>query len=283
MPKSIILGNGQILVGLDERAYVRDFYYPYVGLENHIAAHHMHRIGVWADGKLRWLEDSSWDVHIDCGKETANSDITALNESLGIKLHFSDIVYNEKDIFIREITVHNLRKEKRTIKLFCNQQFQLLESHRGDTAYYDPRYKAIIHYKGRRVFLINMYKGDQGFDDYSVGLFEIEGKEGTHLDAEDGELSKNPIEHGTVDSVIGITFDVEGESREVLHYWITVGKTIPEAQSLNAYILTKKPGHPIKTTKDYWHAWVNKRNFSFYGLDESIIALFKKSYYSCSC
>src|SRR5205085_12018676 len=31
------------------------------------------------------------------------------------------------------------------------------------------------------------------------------------------------------------------------------------------------------TTKDFWYAWVNRQNFTFYGLDAEIVSLFKKS------
>ena len=63
----------------------------------------------------------------------------------------------------------------------------------------------MVHYKGRRVFLISAKSNDAFFDDYSVGLLGIEGKEGTWRDAEDGVLSKSAIEHGSVDSVIALS------------------------------------------------------------------------------
>jgi GH15 family glucan-1,4-alpha-glucosidase len=33
----------------------------------------------------------------------------------------------------------------------------------------------------------------------------------------------------------------------------------------------------MKTASDYWHVWVNRQNFSFWGLSEEIITLFKQS------
>lgn len=277
MPKAVILGNGRILVGLDKRAQVRDFYFPYVGLENHVSGHHVHRVGVWADGELRWFDDPSWNISVDCDVKTGTCLTSARNEFLGVQLNLSDVVYNEKDIFIREITVINLFDKKRELKVFFGQQFRISESRRGDTGYYDPRCRAIIHYKGKRAFLVNVRRGDSIFDEYSVGLFEIEGKEGTHADALDGKLSKNPIEHGSVDSVLGITLTLEAKQEDTVHYWIAVGKSIKEVQTLNTYVIVSSPEYLMKTTKDFWNAWVNRQNFSFYGLDDSIINLFKKS------
>jgi len=246
MPKAVTLGNGRILVGLDKRAQVRDFYFPYVGLENHVSGHHVHRVGVWADGHLRWFDDPSWDITVDCDVDTGACLISARNEFLGVQLNLSDVVYNEKDIFIREITVINLFDKKRELKVFFGQQFRISESRRGDTGYYDPRCRAIIHYKGNRAFLINLRRGDFIFDEYSVGLFEIEGKEGTHLDALDGELSKNPIEHGSVDSVLGITLTLGAKGKDTIHYWITAGKSIKEVQMLNTYVNITSPQYLMR-------------------------------------
>lgn len=277
MPKSITLGNGQILVGLDDHGYVRDFYFPYVGLENHLGVRHRHQIGVFVDGALHWLHDSNWHVRIECADETLGSNITAENRSIGISLLFRDVVYNEKDIFVRQVTAKNLFDDLREVKLYFNQQFQISESARGDTAYYDPRCQAVIHYKSRRVFLVNLRVGEQGFDDYSTGLFAIEGKVGTYIDAEDGVLSKNPIEHGMVDSMIGVTLPLSPKGSTTVHYWLAVGKDLEETEELNSYVLKHGPEHLLQTTEDFWHAWVNRQNFSFFQLTPEIVALFKKS------
>lgn len=277
MGRLLTLGNGKILVGLDNKAQVRDFYFPYVGLENHVRGHHMHRVGVWVDGVLNWTTDSAWETTTDCKAKVHSCNIILTNTNLGVRLEFNDTVYNEKNIFIRQISVTNLRKEKRKIKIFFGQQFRISETRRGDTAYFDPRSQSIIHYKGRRVFLINAQCNERTFDDYSVGLFEIEGKEGTHVDARDGELTKNPIEHGSADSVIGITLDLKGDEKNIVYYWIAAAESIQEAHDLNTYLLEKTPKHIIKTTKDFWAAWISRREFDFQDLDKKTIRLFNHS------
>ncbi|OGG47657.1 hypothetical protein A3D66_01105 [Candidatus Kaiserbacteria bacterium RIFCSPHIGHO2_02_FULL_50_9] len=276
MPRAVTLGNGHILVGLDARAQVRDFYFPYVGLENHLGVGQVHRVGVFADGQLRWFSDPSWDIRIEYDKETAAGKVVATNTTLGIACTSTDVVYNEKNILVREFTLENLREGTRDIKVFFSHQFELSQAHGGDTVYFDPRCEAIIHYKGRRVFLINARHNKTNFDDYSVGLFEVEGREGTHTDAADGVLAKNPIEHGTVDSVIGVSLSLAHEPK-IVEYWVAVGESIAEVHALNAYVLEKTPAHLTRTTRDFWRAWVNRQNFSFYGLSEGVIAQFKRS------
>lgn len=277
MPKSLVLGNGNILLGLDKYAQVNDFYFPYVGLEDQVGAHHLHKIGVWVDNKFSWIDDGSWEIKIDYAFETQISSIEAFNHNRGIKLEFRDAVYNETDIFLREVTVYNLNGQKRAIKIFFHQCFEISESLRGDTAYFDPIRNVIVHYKGRRVFLVNLASDLENFDDYSIGNFNIEGKEGTFKDAEDGYLDKNPVEHGLVDSVIGFSQEIAPNDSKTIYYWIAAARLIKEANQLNDYVLAKTPQHLIKTTEDFWKAWVNRLDFCFCDLDKKIIGLFKKS------
>jgi GH15 family glucan-1,4-alpha-glucosidase len=279
MPRSLVLGNGNILVCLDKYGQVRDLYFPHVGLENHVTGHsnYVHRIGVWVDHQLRWTGDGSWDIHIDCARETLASHIEARNEALGVTLTFHDAVYNEKNIFLRRIIVRNLRDQKRQAKLFFHQQFEIMESHRGDTGYYDPQYNTVVHLKGRRVFLINAKVGDRAFDDYSIGIFGREGREGTYKDAEGGVLSKNRVEHGKVDSVIGLTLELTASGAETVYYWISMGKSMRETSELNKYVQEKSPQYLMKTTEDFWTAWVNRQNIAFADLDTAVVELFKKS------
>jgi len=277
MPKSLVLGNGNLLVCFDKYAQVSDLYFPYVGLENHTGGHYVHRLGVWVDGELNWLGHPNWKMSIDSVKNALAGRTKAINKMLQIELDFFDAVYNEKDIFLRKITVSNKGSVRKEIKLFFNHEFEIYESHRGDTAYYDPMNDAVVHYNGRRVFFVSGRADEKPFDDYSTGIFKIEGKEGTYKDAEDGMLSKNPIEHGPSDSVIGFYLTIEPNEEKTLYYWIAVAESIKDAIALNNYILLKSPEHLLQTTVDYWSAWVNRYNFSFYGLDEKATELFKKS------
>ncbi len=279
MAKHITLGNGELLIGFDRFGRVQDLHFPYVGRENHVALHHIHHIGVWSEGMFYWFDHPSWDISIKCSEDDFAGEITAVNNALRVKLLFTDVVYNEKNILLREVEVYNLDEStnEREIKVFFGHQFQISESQRGDTAYFDPRCSAVIHYKGRRAFLANIRMGKTPLREYSIGLFDIEGKEGTFRDAEDGVLEKNPIEHSSVDSILGISLSIRGRSKKRFHYWLIAGKSIEEVQELNEYVLKQGPLHLIKTSTDYWNAWVNRQDFTFWGLDKRVVTLFKQS------
>jgi GH15 family glucan-1,4-alpha-glucosidase len=276
MPE-IVLGNGKTLVGIDKNAQLRDLYFPFVGLENHVGGNLHHKVGVWVDGKISWLPDSNWRIEFTSGHETMSGEIKAVNDAIGIELNFEDVLYNEKNIFLRQVKVKNLWDYKRQVKIYFSHEFEIYESRRGDTAYFDPIKNVIVHYKGRRVFLINTKCNGRSFDDYNIGLFGIEGKEGSFFDAEDGALSKNAIEHGKVDSIVGVYEDIDQNTEIVIDYWISVAKTLKEVEELNDYVLDRGLSYLQKTTKDFWHAWLNNRNFNFYHLDETVVELFKKS------
>lgn len=278
MSKQIVLGNGKTLIGIDKNAELRDLYFPFVGLENHVGGRFRHRIGVFVDGEVSWLSDGEWKITSKSGDETMAGESKAVCEKLGIEINIEDVLYNEKNIFIRNVRVKNLWDHAREIKVYFSHEFEIYESHRGDTGYFDPNMHVVIHYKGRRVFLINAMTSDEkAFDDYTIGIFGIEGKEGSYRDADDGKLSQNPIEHGKVDSVIGLTLTVDANDERNINYWIAIAKTVQDASDLNDYVIDRTPPYLMKTTKDFWHAWVNNRNFNFYHLENDIVELFKKS------
>ena len=113
-----------MLVGIDQQAQVADFYWEYVGLEDHLSGNALNRVGVWVDDQFSWLSDSTWNVALDYRNETLSGYIVAVNEKLGIELVFQDVVYNEKPIFLRYITVKNKSDRARLIKIYFNHQFR---------------------------------------------------------------------------------------------------------------------------------------------------------------
>ena len=236
--RSLVLGNGSFLVTLDGAGEVRDLYFPHVGLENHAGGELRHRLGIYIDGRISWLaSDPGWRIRVECAEDSLESRVSAEHDALGISLSFKDIVYNESDIFLREVLVKELGGRARSAKLFFGQEFEISRAPGGDTAYYDPATGSIIHYKGPRAFLINGRHGETPFDDYAIGLFGVEGKDGAWRDAEDGVLSKNAIEHGSVDSIIGFSLSLAAHGEETVRYWLAAGDSVDHAPRLTAHVL----------------------------------------------
>ena len=280
MARAVTVGNGNVLVGLDGRGQVRDLYYPFVGEANHVSGasgKFVHRIGVSVDGQTTWLDDHAWNVTIGGEEHTCVGSLFAEHVGLGITLASRDTVHNEHDVFLRQFVVTNTGKANREIKLFFAQQFRIYESRRGDTGYYDPRVGAIIHYKGETTLLVNAMTGGKQFTEFNIGLFGIEGKEGTWLDAEDGRLENNPIEHGSVDSILALPMKLEPGASQSAYYWIVCAKSVPAAHALDELVLEETPGALITSTDAFWTAWLEKEARDLSILPAPLQTLFRRS------
>lgn len=283
MARALTLGNGSILVTLDEFGFVRDFYFPYAGLENHVAGER-HRIGIMVGDRFSWLDDGTWQITIGYKPETMVGYLRCKNEALQVTIVMEDIVYNETDVFVRQVDVYNHASEAKDIKLFFHQVFYIQESKKRNTAFYDPTHNAVVHYKGRRVFIVNGCTEKGGtIDDYSVGAYKFEGKEGVFRDAEDGELTKNAVEHGSVDSVVRFCTSCESNSKTRLYYWICAGKSLDEAYALNKLVMEKPPEAMLHSTESYWHAWLTTKKFPTHLLTDAQKKLFETSLFILRC
>jgi len=261
MGRPVILSNGHILVGLDDRATVHDFYYPYVGLDNLSSARELnHKVGVWVDGQFCWTDDESWQIDIDFEENALVSNISANNENLGVSLHFKDFVDTRYPAFCRSIEIENHHSQARQIRLFMHQAFQISRAGRSDTAMYVPSGNYLLDYKGWASLLIYAKNEDTGaaFDQFAVGNYGIEGKEGTFRDAEDGELSGSLVEHGGVDSVMRVCLDIEGESKGKASYWVIVSDSQFDAEAIHNVLLEKGLEHRLQSTRQAFSDWLDK-------------------------
>lgn len=258
MARPIVLSNGELHVGLNKWGLVHDFYFPYVGLENHSAGQSLrHKVGVWINGTLSWLDDGSWDISFRYPHSALIGHTLAKNETLGVVLEFDDFVDTNISAFMRNIHVVNLADHEREIRLFMHQAFAIGDSRSNtDTAQYLPNSNALLHYRGRRAFVISGSHNDHPFDQHTVGLFGIEGKEGTFRDAEDGDLSFGNVEHGRVDSTIRFAVHVGAHSSERVHYWIAAGTSIRQALYVHRQIEKDGLIKRLHTTADWWHRWL---------------------------
>lgn len=277
MPRDIPVGNGSLLVTFDADYTIRDLYYPHVGKENH-AMGNPSRFGVWTREGYSWVNARDWKLALGYVKETLVTSVRAFHEKFGLQLICNDVVDFGKNIYMRKVTVRNLRDERREVRLFFHQDLSVMESEVGDTVFYDAKLNCLIHYKGPRYFLINCSAGDVwGVREYAIGIKRHQGAEGTWRDAEDGILGGNPIAQGSVDSTIGISMEIPPHKESVAYYWIAVGNNYREVNDLNDILLSEKPQKIIDRTASYWHHWVNKEEFNFGNLPQDIVDLFKRS------
>ncbi|MBC7546220.1 glycoside hydrolase family 15 protein, partial [Candidatus Saccharibacteria bacterium] len=260
MGRPVVLSNGQLFVGLDESGLVHDFYYPYVGLENLTNARSsQHKIGVWVDGQFSWTNDGSWHTSVNFEDDALISNISLHSPGLSISLHLQDYIDQEHDSLVRHITITNDSHEERDVRLFMHQVFEISRNGRADTALYVPDDHYVLDYKGRYSLLIAGKFADGGdFDQYAVGNFRIEGKAGTYLDAEDGELSDNPVEHGGVDSVIRFQRRIAAGESTVIDYWIVAASSQNDAQTVHNMYKGEDMQQRLDSVRTSWRNWLEE-------------------------
>lgn len=258
MGRPVVLSNGQLFVGLDENGLVHDFYYPYVGLENLTNARSsQHKIGVWVDGQFKWTDDGTWTALIDFEDDALISKNTLRNDELQIALQTQDYIDSEQNALVRHITIVNEADQERDVRLFMHQVFQISRWGRGDTAMYVPDDHYLLDYKGRYCLLIaGKFSDGTDFDQYAVGNYAIEGKAGTFMDAEDGELSDNAVEHGGVDSVIRFQKHIPAHDRVTLDYWIIAASSQQDCQNIHQTFKKQNMDDRLSATRTYWQDWV---------------------------
>jgi len=276
MPRDIPVGNGTLLITFDQDYCLRDIYYPFVGKENHTGGHKF-RLGIWVDDKFDWV-NGNWGLRLDYAYEMLMTQVAASNDHLGVSLHCHDLVDYRENIYIKKIILKNLVNREREFRLFFHHDFHILESPTGDTAYYDPDEKAIIHYKENRYFLMSGIRNQQqGIDQYATGIKEFHGLEGTWKDAEDGRLEGSPIAQGSVDSTLSFSINVKPGAEETVYYWMAAGKDYTEVSRLNKMIMGHGAEYFIRRTGNYWSAWLNKEKTYFSNLPAKLLEQYKKS------
>ena len=160
----------------------------------------------------------------------------------------ADTVDFHRPIYLRRIVVRNLRDGPRHVRLFFHHDFYLFRDGVGDTTYFDPLTRGIVHHKRDVLFMANAWAGEQpGFDAVSTGTKHLHGLEGTWRDAEDGNLSGNAIAQGLVDSTGGVEVRVPAGGEAVAHYWLAVGDEFFSVKDDNDMVVQRGPRHPDRT------------------------------------
>src|SRR5215211_9433431 len=173
MPRDIPVGNGCLLVTFDHQYQVRDVFFPHVGQENH-AGNAPFRFGVYADvpgqqrSGLYWTNAPGWQIRQRYLRDTLTTSVSLDHRDLRLGLYCNDVVDFHRPILVRKIKVKNLAPHDRVVKLMHHQDFNMLGTKVGDTAYYDPELKSLVHYRAKRYLMVTFYGGgEQRIDEYA--------------------------------------------------------------------------------------------------------------------
>ena len=278
MPRDIPVGNGTLLLTFDLDYRIRDIYFPHVGMENHTAGHAF-RFGIWADGAMSWVGAADWKLDRGYVEDALTTCVRGRSARLGLAFESRDAVDFHLDAFVRELRIENLEERAREVRIFFHHDFHILGTDIGDTAYFDPGTRALIHYKGERWFLMGGEAdgAEPGVQDFATGRKAVGGAEGTWRDAEDGELERNPIAQGAVDSTIGFRLTLPPRGTGSLRYWLLVGTDHGQVERMQEKLLAKTPRALLDRTDAYWRLWARKEAHRLEGVPAEIASLFRRS------
>ncbi|MFN4305720.1 glycoside hydrolase family 15 protein [Sulfurihydrogenibium azorense] len=253
MKKEIVLSNGKFFINIDKDLAIRDFYFPYVGMYNHLNSQ-ANSIGVWVGGKFRWIDDS-WQKSFDYDENSLVAKLQAISEELQIKLDFTTAIHKYSDILIHRVKVTNLSMEKQDFKVFFYHCFRLNESEIGNTAYYDPKLKGLIHYKGATY----IYISSEGLE-YEYTVSKKNHETGAWKEIESGKLLKTKIMQGEIDSAWGIKGELLPLESKEFFYYILVGKRYEDIVNLKKKVEREGLQHLLEETDEYWKGWIKAKD-----------------------
>jgi oligosaccharide amylase len=283
MPRDIPVGNGRLLVTFDNKYQMRDVYFPRVGQENHAGAGPC-RFGVYSDvpgqhrNQLYWTTNDGWTIHQRYLRDTLTTSVSLENQALQLVLYCNDTVDFHRNILVRKIKIKNLANHDRVVRIFHHQDFNMFGTKIGDTAYYDPELRSMVHYRGKRYLMMTFFgNGEQRVEEYACGTSGFHGAEGTWRDAEDGHLQGNAIAQGAVDSTMSHHANVAPLGERTVYMVMIAGESRDELLVLHKWITKMSPQGVIDRTSAYWRLWVAGTNINFGNLPPKVVDLFKRS------
>jgi GH15 family glucan-1,4-alpha-glucosidase len=256
--RSLVLGNGNVFVGFDATYSIRDLFFPNVGASNHTMGNICHT-GVWVDGAFAWLDGPGWERDLGYHPNTLVSDVVLRRPDYGWTLRCSDFVDMGRNFLLRGVELTTDRGFQRA-RLFFHYDWFIGESEIGNTVFYEPGQRAVIAYKSDRYFLLGGRTPDGvGVRSWANGK-KSGGRTGTWLDAEDGELGRNPIEQGAVDCTV--QFDLPGAGRgqgSGLTHWVCFGLRYEEVTRFGQDLIVERGEELYRgRTHNYWSVWTDK-------------------------
>ena len=283
MPRDIPVGNGKLLVTFDNQYQIRDIYFPHVGQENHAGAGPC-RFGIYTDmpgenrGQLAWTNNHGWQIRQRYLRDTLTTSVSLDHRDLKLALYCNDVVDFHRPILVRKIKIKNMVDHARNVRVIHHQDFNMFGTKIGDTAYYDPDLRSIVHYRAKRYLMVTFWSdGEQRIDEYACGTSGFHGAEGTWRDAEDGHLQGNAIAQGAVDSTIAHHVDVPSEGEKAVYMVIIAGYSREDLIEQHKWLVKTGPQGVIDRTTSYWRLWVAGTNINFGNLPPKVVDLFKRS------
>ncbi|MDD5623717.1 MAG: glycoside hydrolase family 15 protein [Candidatus Peribacteraceae bacterium] len=304
MPRSLVVGNGQLLATFDDALQMRDLYFPYVGMEDQTGYGNVHRTGVWVAGRgFAWFSDPSWRIEPKYRADSLVGESTLRNDQLGLEIIAEDYAHPFYNVLLRHFRLRSTDGTEKTVRMFFHHNLFIYGDKQKDTAFYEPYTNSVIHYRQTRYFLIGGDSSDLketcaisqeteeyqsilhskkrlksgNLGSYSIGKANYQGYEGTWRDAEDGQLSNTTIDQGSVDSTVGIHCTVRPARETEVTLWLCMGRSLEEVVELQQMVIEEGQARLQSNCHNYWKSWVMKTQQNFGTMSSPLVDLYHRS------
>lgn len=250
MAREASVGNGRMLVNLDEKGRIVDLYYPYVGMENHTSGK-AQDIAVSIDGRLSWVEE--WNTSMSYREGTMTVETTWSKKGEEVRLSSLDFVDRENTVFYRAFRLYNSSSSDRRVRVYFLHDIDLYGFPIGDTAFYDPVTKSIIHYKSKRYIGIKtMSISSPSFTSYMLG------RRGVRKNVETGKLEGYSIAQGDVESLLSMEFRITPGSSTRFYYFIALSTSLKSLRQEIGAVDIPRIESSMSSTYQYWRSWLSR-------------------------
>lgn len=255
------IGNGKILINIDELGRPTDLYFPYVGMENQSAGKPIRHY--FFDGEKIY---DDWKVTVNYLQNTNIAEIRGdVNENISVVFYdFADL---HDPIYYRIIKVLNKGNEKIKGKLLFLFDLDLYSSYFGDTAFYDPQTSSIIHYKSRRYVGVKLFGIMKDLKEYSIGKTEVS------YDVLDGSLNMKPIDNGDVQFAIAIDLDLQPKGSDKAYLTIAFERELKGLRRLLSSISSTSVESTFTGNYMFWLNWLKRAK----DIDNNVEKIYKTS------
>lgn len=252
MKREMVLSNGKFFVNIDSNITLRDYYFPYVGMYNHLNSNPV-SMGLWIDDKFNWI-NGDWKIKFSYKDKKLIGLIEAYHPDNLVKLNLTLGIHKYLNILMYKIDITNLENVERKYRLCFYHSFNINESDIGNTSYYDPKLKGLVHYKGQTYIFIS----SEG-DNFTYTVSKRNHEYGSWKEIEEGKLKRTKIIQGEIDSGWCIEGHLNPSEKKTVFYYHIVGKNYEEVRKIKERVEQEGLDHLLEETEDFWNFWINTK------------------------
>jgi len=248
------LGNGNLLVNVDEKGRIIDLYYPYVGMENQTSGEPV-RMAVFSEGVTSI--DDEWKVDVGYLDSTNMIEVKQNLEKMKLSLLTYYFLDNEENTLYALIKVFNGTNNKRDVKLFFINNFNLYSSPFGDTGFYDPITQSVIHYKAKRYIGVKLFSTSSFTEEYQISKGDL------MYDVYDGKLDGGTIANGDVNSAVAVNLTIDAGSFSKAYFTLSFSRELEELRRMLRKVNFAQVETSFTLSYMFWKNWLSKSSFKF--------------------